>query len=294
MVSWSFRGKSRVWSLVFATLHLSLREIKVLVFSFHYFTFVTMCSVWVSSLMSNVVLCNHSTYVDTLLQFFLQKLAPSWWSAKSVENWLWTLHYHGACFGFYLTYTARHTLIMASIHGPSIAAHPTSFQAHSIPSPRMGFHPDLEHSMVNIHWCYVLCSPDLYFFKVQQPEVSTMAHAGYVPDSYYGHKHTACLCAYFITHLFACNEYHGSSSKLPYFIAHALYWTKLHSSVAFTALLLLQRLSVHFPTACGSSGQCLFITAFMITLKAMSDNKYSISLGQSLLRGCSSFRRSTK
>ena len=61
MASWSFRGKSRVWSLVFATLHLSLREIKVLVFSFHYFTFVTMCSVWVSSLMSNVVLCNRST-----------------------------------------------------------------------------------------------------------------------------------------------------------------------------------------------------------------------------------------
>ena len=102
-----------------------------------------------------------------------------------------------------------------------------------------------------------------------------MAHAGYVPDSYYGHKHTACLCAHFITHSFACNEYHGSSSKLPYFIAHALYWTKLHSSVAFTALLLLQRLSVHFPTACGSSGQCLFITAFMIASKTISDNKYS-------------------
>ena len=164
---------------------------------------------------------------------------------------------------------------MASIHGPSIAAHPTSFQAHSTPSPRMGFHPDLEHSMVNIHWCYVLCSPDLYFFKVQQPEVSTMAHAGYVPDSYYGHKHTACLCACFITHSFACNEYHGSSSKLPNFIAHALYRPKLHSSVAFAALLLLQCLRVHFPTTCGSSGWHIFITAFMIASKVISDDKYS-------------------
>ena len=218
VASWSFRGKSRVWSLVSEA-----NQIFGLIF--HYFTFVTTCSVWVSSLMSNVVLCNHSTYVDTLLQFFLQKLAPSWWSAKSVENWLWTLCYHGKvlpCFGFCLTYATCHTLIMASIHGPSIVAHPTSFQAHSTPSPRMGFHPDLEHSMVNIYWCYVLCGPDLLFFKVWQPELSTVAHAGYVPDPYYGHEHTDCLCAHFITHLFACNKYHGSSSKLPYFIAHSL------------------------------------------------------------------------
>lgn len=30
---------------------------------------------------------------------------------------------------------------MAAVHGPTLAQHPTSFQAHNIPVSRMGFHP---------------------------------------------------------------------------------------------------------------------------------------------------------
>ena len=117
--------------------------------------------------------------------------------------------------------------------------------------------------------CYV--EPD-YSAKVE-----TVVHTG--SDPYYGHEHSAHLCAHFIMHLFACDEYYttlcGSGSRLTYFIANTLYQTKLHSSVTFTALLLLQHLKIHFPTTHGSSCQCLFIAAFMIASKVMSDDKYS-------------------
>jgi hypothetical protein len=63
--------------------------------------------------------------------------------------------------------------------------------------------------------------------------------------------------------------------KLPNFIAHALQRTKLHSSVAFAALVLLQQLKAWFPTACGSSGHWLYISAFMIESKVICDDTYS-------------------
>ncbi|KDR76628.1 hypothetical protein GALMADRAFT_96375 [Galerina marginata CBS 339.88] len=100
-------------------------------------------------------------------------------------------------------------------------------------------------------------------------------------DSYYGHEVTAKLAARFITHLFACPDEPPASSqshsqaKLPFFIAYALYRTKLHSAVTFTALLLLQRLKTRFPSARGSSGHRLFISAFMIASKVMCDDTYS-------------------
>lgn len=79
-------------------------------------------------------------------------------------------------------------------------------------------------------------------------------------------------------HLFAYHEYQPtssrSSSKLPYFIAHALHQTKIHPSVTFAALILLQRLKTRFPTSKGS-GRRFFITAFMIASKVLCDNKYS-------------------
>ncbi|TEB34017.1 hypothetical protein FA13DRAFT_1812031 [Coprinellus micaceus] len=50
---------------------------------------------------------------------------------------------------------------------------------------------------------------------------------------------------------------------------------KLHPSVTFAALILLQRLKVHFPTARGSSGHRLFISAFMIASKVICDDTYS-------------------
>ncbi|KAG2015595.1 hypothetical protein CC2G_008852 [Coprinopsis cinerea AmutBmut pab1-1] len=99
------------------------------------------------------------------------------------------------------------------------------------------------------------------------------------PDPFYGHEPMARMCARFITHLFACPEYPPaathSQAKLPHFIAYALHRTKLHSSVTFAALVLLQRLKARFPTARGSSGHRLFISAFMIASKVICDDTYS-------------------
>jgi len=144
---------------------------------------------------------------------------------------------------------------MAAVHGPTVAQHPTSFQAHNIPG-RMGFHP----------------APPVVP-KPPPPQPTAR------PDPYYGHEGPARLCGRFITHLFACPEYpptsSGSSTKLPHFIAYALHRTKLHSSVTFAALVLLQRLKARFPTARGSSGHRLFISAFMIASKVICDDTYS-------------------
>ena len=90
---------------------------------------------------------------------------------------------------------------------------------------------------------------------------------------------TACLCTSFITRLIACPEHpptsSGSNTKLPYFIAYALHRTKLHSSVTSVALVLLQYLKARLPTARGSSGHHLFLSAFMIASKVMCGDTYS-------------------
>ncbi|KAG2740190.1 hypothetical protein P692DRAFT_20753865, partial [Suillus brevipes Sb2] len=94
-------------------------------------------------------------------------------------------------------------------------------------------------------------------------------------DPFYGHEQASRLCARFITHLFACPELPPSSSnsqvKLPHFIAYALHRTKLHSSVTFAAL----QLKACFPTARGSSGHRLFVSAFMLASKVICDDTYS-------------------
>jgi len=127
-----------------------------------------------------------------------------------------------------------------------------------MPTSRMGFHP---------------APPVPAKTAPPQPPPPTR------PDPYYGHESIARLCGRFITHLFACPEYpptsSGSNTKLPYFIAYALHRTKLHSSVTFAALVLLQRLKARFPTARGSSGHRLFISAFMIASKVICDDTYS-------------------
>ncbi|KAJ3997821.1 hypothetical protein F5050DRAFT_1690190 [Lentinula boryana] len=108
------------------------------------------------------------------------------------------------------------------------------------------------------------------------PPVRTSSH---VKDPFYGYEYIARLCARFITHLFACPEYPPTSTqsqaKLPHFIAYAFHRTKLHESVTFAALALLQRLKARFPTARGSSGHRLFISAFMIASKVICDDTYS-------------------
>jgi hypothetical protein len=108
---------------------------------------------------------------------------------------------------------------------------------------------------------------------------SSVPPQSHVKDPFYGYEYLARLCARFITHLFACPEYPPtathSQAKLPNFIAYAFHRTKLHESVTFAALVLLQRLKARFPTARGSSGHRLFISAFMIASKVICDDTYS-------------------
>jgi hypothetical protein len=166
---------------------------------------------------------------------------------------------------------------MAAVHGPAIAQHPTTFQAHNIPAVRMGFHPApavVSNTIVLLF--FSSCGSPIFNqpAKPAQPQPPPTR-----PDPYYGHESTARLCGRFITHLFACPEYpptsSGSNTKLPHFIAYALHRTKLHASVTFAALVLLQRLKARFPTARGSSGHRLFISAFMIASKVICDDTYS-------------------
>ncbi|KAH7927453.1 hypothetical protein BV22DRAFT_1007019 [Leucogyrophana mollusca] len=149
---------------------------------------------------------------------------------------------------------------MAAVHGPIVAQHPSPFRnAHNMSShSRMAFHP----------------APSVPPTKPPSTQPSSRQQ-----DPFYGHEQTSKLCARFITHLFACPEYpptsSGSNVKLPYFIAYALHRTKLHSSVTFAALVLLQRLKARFPTARGSSGHRLFVSAFMLASKVICDDTYS-------------------
>src|SRR4051794_33053068 len=78
----------------------------------------------------------------------------------------------------------------------------------------------------------------------------------------------------------------SNSHKLPYFIAYALHSTKLHQSVTFAALILLQHLKAHFPTVHGSSGYRLYISAYMIASKVMCDDTYSNKSWDILFRVC--------
>jgi hypothetical protein len=97
--------------------------------------------------------------------------------------------------------------------------------------------------------------------------------------TFYNQEAISCLCAKFITHLFGCPErppnQFGWHVELPYYIAYAIYRTKLPECVVFSALALLQRLKSRFPSAKGSSGHRLFISAFMIASKVMCDDTYS-------------------
>ncbi|KAF8161279.1 hypothetical protein B0H34DRAFT_373641 [Crassisporium funariophilum] len=113
-------------------------------------------------------------------------------------------------------------------------------------------------------------------------------------DPYHGQEFLAKLATRFITHLFACPDYPPSSShahaKLPYFIAYALHRTKLHEAVTFAALVLLQRLKARFPSARGSSGHRLFISAYMISSKVMCDDTYSNKSWSIVAQGMFSLR----
>ena len=155
-------------------------------------------------------------------------------------------------------------------YGPGLTQHSTTFH----PTSRMGFHPPLP--VVSPPYG-LFCSSSLTNVQPTKPAPPQPSPAR--PDPYYGHENTARLYAQFITHRFACPEYSptssGSNTNLPYFIAYALHRTKLHGSVTFTALVLLQCLKARFPTAHGSSDHHLFISAFTIASKVICDDTYS-------------------
>ena len=81
-------------------------------------------------------------------------------------------------FLFYIPNFSTLHLIMVAVHGPSIAAHPTGFQAHNMPGPWMGFHPALAQPTVSAHnFSYV--DFQLTFIKApQQPKQLAAAQAG--------------------------------------------------------------------------------------------------------------------
>ncbi|KIM55642.1 hypothetical protein SCLCIDRAFT_1149476, partial [Scleroderma citrinum Foug A] len=99
------------------------------------------------------------------------------------------------------------------------------------------------------------------------------------PDPFYGQEHISRPCVNFVTHPFTCPKLPPSSSglmvKLPYSIVYALHQTKLHPSVTFAALILLQCLKAHFPTTRGLSGHQLFMSKFMLSSKVICNDTYS-------------------
>ncbi|KAI0640822.1 hypothetical protein C8Q79DRAFT_921090 [Trametes meyenii] len=123
----------------------------------------------------------------------------------------------------------------------------------------------------------------LSYFPFPIPHSSHSAPVLPQSDPYYGHEETTKLCGKFVTHLFACPDLPPLSTAVPpapspplsNFIAYALHRTRLHTSVTFAALYLLQRLKSRFPAAWGSSGHRLFISAFMIASKVIYDDTYS-------------------
>jgi Cyclin, N-terminal domain len=66
-----------------------------------------------------------------------------------------------------------------------------------------------------------------------------------------------------------------SSPPLADFILHALRRTQYDKEIALAALYLLKRLHTRYPTTRAMSGHRLFLTAFMLSSKLISDNTYS-------------------
>ena len=100
-------------------------------------------------------------------------------------------------------------------------------------------------------------------------------------------------------HLFACPKCPTSSVSNMihlYFTMYTFHQTKLHSSVMFTTLVLLQRLKAIFPTAHSLSGHHLFTSPFMFTSQAICDSTFSkeSKFVWSSVQACSSLGRSTR
>lgn len=113
------------------------------------------------------------------------------------------------------------------------------------------------------------------------PPTSTNQERKAPKDPYYGHEDTAKMAARFIISLFNCPiipPATGPDSPQPslaHFIAYSLHRTRLPHFVTLVGLILMQRLKARYPSARGSSGHRLFISAFMIASKVVCDDTYS-------------------
>ena len=103
-------------------------------------------------------------------------------------------------------------------------------------------------------------------------------------DRYYGHRAFAQVAERYVIAHFACasdsmattpDASSGGAPRLAYFIAYALYRTRLPMLISYHALLLLKRLKTRYPVARGSSGHRLFISAFMLAAKMVCDDAYN-------------------
>lgn len=91
------------------------------------------------------------------------------------------------------------------------------------------------------------------------------------------------MCTRFVIHLFDCPDIPPTSCTGPvlppptleYFIAYALYRTRLPNVVTFSALYLLLRLKMRYPDAHAPSEHRLFLTSFMISSKFLCDDTYT-------------------
>ncbi|KAF5313702.1 hypothetical protein D9611_010234 [Ephemerocybe angulata] len=87
------------------------------------------------------------------------------------------------------------------------------------------------------------------------------------------------LCSRFLTHVFGCPEEHSIGDQdlppLPEYIHVIQSRTQLHSSVSFIALMLIARLKARCPTATGTSGHRLFLSALMLASKMTHDEAYN-------------------
>ncbi|KAJ7603555.1 hypothetical protein DFH06DRAFT_1022155, partial [Mycena polygramma] len=113
-------------------------------------------------------------------------------------------------------------------------------------------------------------------------------------DPYFGYAYIATLTARFITHLWSCPLYPpwttDPNAELSRFIALIIHYTKLHDSVLYTSLVLLQRLKDRFPHGRGSSGRRLFLVAFMLSCKVTYDENYSNSAWRRVAQSIYSLR----
>ncbi|TIA73606.1 hypothetical protein E3P92_01530 [Wallemia ichthyophaga] len=103
---------------------------------------------------------------------------------------------------------------------------------------------------------------------------STAAVSGSTSERYNAGKEFSKDAANFVSSLFECPE-SKSIVSLGDFIHYALYRTRLHISVALSALILLQRLKARYPNAKGSSGHRLWLAAIMITNKMFNDDSFT-------------------